>query len=325
VDLEDEWHKESDVEVYRPVYFANPAGKISPYVDWDPSWPLIIENPDEHLVFYEIVGENFQKDVRIQNQFHQSETLLVSDPALLAMPSEKISFEEFEPEPMLNHFLSYWTIEAVPLDAHVYLEDQFCSVEATVGPPGWFCNPVEKRYEGVVTPILDPDHHLTVYYLSPEEEPEHWSVNVNNQFGTQQLIVYGPVALAVPTQKVEPGDHSPPIGLDHFLLYEVIEGPYFDDLVVGLDDQFHDIAEGSVVAPRYFANPVQKTDDTGLVTEIANTQAHLVFYEIIGGQYYLQQLLVVNQFGQQTFGLGDPIFLAAPSEKISWEEEQPLQ
>jgi len=218
--------------------------------------------------------------------------------------------------------LSYIITEAVPLQAHVYLEDQFCiegAVGATVDWPWWFCNPVEKWHEGVVTPILDPDHHLTVYGIHPEMEAQHWVVNVNNQFGTQLLTVYGPVALAVPTQKVEPGSHEPPVGLDHYLLYAVIEGPYFEDVVVGLNDQFSDIAEGMVVAPRYFANPVQKTDDTGMVTEIVNTEAHLVFYEIIGAQYYLPQLLVVNQFGQQTFDVADPIFLVAPSQKISWD------
>jgi len=325
VDLEDQWHKESDVEVHRPVYFANPAGKIPPNVDWDPSWSLIIENPDEHLVFYEIVGESYQGNVGILNQLFREpemETISVSDPTLLAVPSEKISFEEVEPEPTLDHFLSYIITEAVPLQAHVYLEDQFCiegAVGATVDWPWWFCNPVEKQHEGVMTLMLDEDHHLTVYGIHPEMEAQHWVVNVNNQFGTQPLTVYGPVALAVPTQKVEPGGHEPPVDLDHFLLYEVIEGPYFEDVVVGLNDQFSDIAEGMVVAPRYFANPVQKTDDTGMVTEIVNTEAHLVFYEIIGGQYSYPQLLVVNQFGEQTFELGNPIFLAAPSQKISWD------
>jgi len=322
VDLEDQWHQESDVEVYRPVYFANPAEKTDPHID-APGNVIPIQHPDEHLVFYEIVGETFQTAVNIVNQFGE-QSLSVYEPQLLAVPSEKISFEEVEPESLaLDHFLSYWTVEAVPLQAHVYLEDQFCSVDAMVGPPGWFCNPVEKRHEGVVTPVLDSDHHLTVYYLSPEEEPQHWFVDVNNQFGMQELMVSGPVALAVPTQKVEPGDHGPPVGLDHFLLYEVIEGPYFEDLVVGLEDQFHDVAEGMVVAPRYFANPVQKTDDTGMVTEIVNTEAHLVFYEITGGQYYLPQLLVVNQFGQQTFDVAGPILLAVPSGKLSAEQLPP--
>jgi hypothetical protein len=33
--------------------------------------------------------------------------------------------------------------------------------------------------------------------------------------------------------------------------------------------------------------------------------------------------MAVNQFGEQIFDLVDPIFLATPSQKISWEEWQP--
>jgi copper(I)-binding protein len=319
VDLEDQWHKESDVEVHRPVYFANPAGKVPPNIDWSPGMPLTLHNTEDHMVLYEIVGETFQKDVRIHNQLHeQQQTISVEEPTLLAVPSEKVSFEEGEPEPMLDHFLCYWIPEALPLQAYVYLEDQFCTVEGTVDWHWWFCNPTEKRYE-VVTPVSYPDHHLTVYGIHTIEEPQHWFVNVNNQFGTQSLTVYGPVALAVPTQKLEPGGHSPPEGLDHYMLYEVVEGPYFEDVVVGLDDQFHDIAEGEVIAARYFANPVQKTDETGLVTEIVNDQTHQVFYEIIAGQYYYQGIIVANQFGEQTFDVADAILLTVPSQKISWD------
>jgi len=60
-----------------------------------------------------------------------------------------------------------------------------------------------------------------------------------------------------------------------------------------------------------------------MVTEIVNRETHLVFYEIICGQYSYPQVLVVNQFGEQAFALADPIFLAAPSQKISWEEWLP--
>jgi hypothetical protein len=324
VDLEDQWHKESGVEVHRPVYFANPAGKASPYVDWGPGMPLIIENEDEHLVFYEIVGETFQKDVIILNQLHQQhQTISVEEAQLLAVPSEKISFEPVEPEPaLLDHFLCYLTAEAMIGDFQVYLEDQFVAIDTPVGWSWLFCNPVEKRHDGTVTPILNQNHHLMVYGTYPQQEPQHWFVDVNNQFGGQLLTVHGPVSLAVPTQKVEPGGHSPPVNLDHYLLYEVIEGPSMQ-VVVGVNDQFSDIAEGLVVAPRYFANPVRKTDMAGMVTEIVNPQAHLVFYEIIGGQYYYPQVLVVNQFGEQTVDVLDPIFLAVPSLKMNWEEQPP--
>jgi len=147
-----------------------------------------------------------------------------------------------------------------------------------------------------------------------------WFVEVDNQFGTQELTVYGPIKLGVPTQKVEPGAHEPPVCLDHFLLYKVIEGPSVD-VVVGLYDQFHDEPEVLVVQPVFFANPVRKTHG-GIVTEIKNPEAYLVFYEILGGVFETE-VQVVNQFGEQTFYLYDPDFLAVPSVKLSAEQLPP--
>lgn len=330
VEMEDQWHIESDVEILRPVYFANPAGKIPPNVDWDPSWEPIIENPDEHLVFYEIVGETYQGAVGIQNQFHQQETLSISNPALLAVPSEKTSFEPLEPEPLeLDHFTCYWTYyEGAPppvTGGLLFLEDQFVSIEAELGPALYFCNPVEKMYAEGLTPMLDPDHHLTIYEIYYQQEPQVWQVQIDNQFwGGEQMIVRGPVQLAVPTQKVEPWYHEPPVGLDHFLLYEVIQ--YVPDMGyqswIGLNDEFGG-QEFSGLGPIYFANPVRKTDASGMVTEIQNPQAHLVFYDMQGQVYSYPPVQAVNQFGEQYFPVvWGPYHLAVPSQKISWEVGQ---
>ncbi len=321
VDLEDQWHQEPDVEVYRPVYFANPAGKISPYIDWDPSMPLIINNPDEHLVFYQIDGEPYQGNVAIQNQFHQQETLSVSNAELLAVPSEKISFEQIEPL-ALDHFTCYWIYEEptiVPDAVFLSLKDQFVDIEAMLGWGIYFCNPTEKRVYTVLTPISDPDHHLTIYEIYYQQEHVFWQVEVSNQFGPQQLTVWGPVALAVPTHKLEPGLHDPPVGLDHFLLYEVTESVQMPDLNIGLNDQFsYEEALFSLGQPYYFANPVQKTDPTGMVTEIQNPLGHLVFYEVGGQPYSYPPIQVFNQFGLQNYPtVWGPYLLAAPSMKLS--------
>jgi hypothetical protein len=330
VDLEDQWHKESDVEVYRPVYFANPAGKISPYVDWNPSDPLVIQNPDEHLVFYQIAGEPYQGNVVIQNQFHEQETLSLSNAELLAVPSEKISFESLEPL-ALDHFTCYWIYEGSTLVPGVILslKDQFVDIEAELGWPLYFCNPVEKVHEGLVTPILDPDHHLTIYEIYYQQEPQYWQVEVNNQFGTWgsaswPMIVKGPVALAAPTQKVVPGDHAAPVGLDHFLLYEVVSVlPDWNVIIDGLEDQFFYQEDVGLTLPYYFANPVRKTDASGMVTEIQNPQTHLLFHTIMAQPYSFPPVQVVNQFGEQFYpNVWGPYLVAVPSVKLSWESSQ---
>ena len=252
----------------------------------------------------------------------------MSDPELLAVPSDKISFEAVEPEPaVLDHFMCYWVGEDMVLPEWpgvVYLEDQFCAVEAEVWSPWGFFNPVEKWHDGVPTPISNPDHHLLAYDIYYEEGPQWWQVEVNNQFGVQTLIVYGPVALAVPTQKIEPMYHEPPVGLDHFMLYEVIEGPQLN-VVVGLNDQFGDQPQVEVIYPDYFFNPVQKTDASGMVTQIENPLGHLVSYEIWGVLFY-QQVQVVNQFGEHIFpNVEGPYCLTVPSEKMTWQQLPPQQ
>jgi len=234
--------------------------------------------------------------------------------------NEYQSWEETWNPTWLDHFKCYLTEGVEFMGEAVYLEDEWGGVEAMVGWDWFFCNPVEIWRDEVLTPLLRPDHHLTLYGLEYEEEPQTWSVTVDNQFGIQELTVYGPSKLGVPTQKVEPGAHEPPVCLDHFLFYKVVEGPSVD-VVVGLYDQFHDEPEVLVTRPVFFANAVRKTHG-GIVTEIKNPEAHLVLYEILGGVFETE-VQVVNQFGEQTFYLYDPAFLAVPSEKVSCEGLMP--
>jgi len=226
----------------------------------------------------------------------------------------------------LDHFTCYWmNPETSPYIGEVVsLEDQFGAVNATVEYAQAFGNPAEKWHGPVLTRISNPDHHLTVYDISyPEsKEPQMWQVVVDNQFGTQNLIVFGPVMLAVPTQKVAPGGHGSPVGLDHFLLYTVFGGSSVN-VTVGLSDQFGHDGEVLVLEPIAFANPVQKTHD-GNVTEIVNPEARLVFYSIAGEIVPYPQVKVVNQFGAQTLNISGPGFLAVPSEKLYYEPMNPL-
>lgn len=215
------------------------------------------------------------------------------------------------------HLACYWVDqETVPYIREImYLEDQFGALEAELGWPWYFCNPTEKWHNEVLTPISSPDHHLTVYSLAYEEDPKEWFVEISNQFGTQELMVWGPIGLAIPTQKVEPLYHEPPVGLDHFLLYEVVGGPSVD-AVVRLNDEFG-YEEVLVSVPVYFANPVWKTHNDQ-VTAVVNPDAHVVFYSIDGG-YFETEVQVVNQFGGSTFHVSGPGHLAIVSEMLYYE------
>jgi hypothetical protein len=220
---------------------------------------------------------------------------------------------------LLDHFTFYSADSETYIGEVVYLEDQFGAINATVEWAVGFCNPVEKVHDDVVTPISNPNHHFMMYSLAYEEEPQEWFVEVNNQFGTQQLVVSGPVALAVPTQKA---GHERPIGLDHYLLYLVNEGPSIEE-VVSLNDEFGDNPEVYVYQPILFASPVRKTHGDE-VTEIVNPEVHAVIYLIDGG-YSEEEVQVVNQFGEQSLHVYGPVVLAVPSEKRKLESpEHPL-
>ena len=246
------------------------------------------------------------------------------------MPAQDVTVTaNFEPTP-LDHFRSYWFSPDMPqvwpyVGEVVDLEDQFGSITATVGSALNFFNPVEKVHDGATTLISNVEGHFMAYGLEYEDEPQWWRVTVNNQFGTQELIVAGPIGLFVPTQKIEPGGHEPPEGLNCFLGYEVIDPPSVE-VRVDLSDQFGDEQNVLVTQAKGFANPVRITHD-GEVTEIVNPDAHLVYYWTLdeGVSMEKHEVVVSNQFGEYTLNVTqkEDSTLVVPSEKISWEPVEP--
>ena len=223
----------------------------------------------------------------------------------------------------LDHFKCYGVGEEAPTNKIVYLEDQFVARNATVGMAWYFCNPTEKLHDDVLTPMSNPDHHLMIYQLDYGTELQTRYVEVDNQFGLEELMVRGPVALAVPTHKVEPGNHEAPLRLDHYLLYEVLGGPHVEADVT-LNDQFSGEPDAFVYEPVYLANPVLKEHD-GVITEIVDEGAHLVFYRIaVEDEPFSTQVQIDNQFGGETFDVLDPALLAVPSTKTELAPPPPL-
>jgi len=310
VDLTDQFGTDQGVVVAEPFIFANPVQKTVG------SEVTEIEVDEQHLLFYHIDDSATlpPAQVQVDNQFLAGQIFDLIDPAvLLGVPSQKI----VPPTPPLDHFKCYPVAEgSSPEDVSVQLQDQFGwygSVEVTW--PMYFCNPVKKNLE----PIVNPDNHLTVYII--EEISQWWDVTVDNQFGDdQELTVRGPIALAVPTQKLVPGDHEPPEYLNHYLLYEVWE---FSNVTatVDLDDQFPGTAPGvEVIKPVFFATPAVK-GHLGYWTFPWDPEGHLVFYLIsYNEEFYYDDVVINNQFQQAPFSLlDDSELLAVPSVKVSYE------
>lgn len=311
VQLKDQFIEE-DVVVWEPVYFANPVQKTVG------SEVTEIET-DEHYVFYAIedIGhESIGKTIQIDNQFGP-QTLDLTYRDTLAVPSQKIDWGQ-----PLDHFKCYWA-EGPFMEVEVQLEDQFITdwlgepLIAMVGEPYLFGNPVNKWHGDTYTPISNWNNHYTFYNIAYEEITPVWEVTVTNQFGIDQLLlVGGPFYLAVPTQK---GPHDPPVGLDHFLVYDVLDYDYlYPDITVDLYDQFTDQYGADVYEPWYFANPVQKTHGSE-VTPIKNDD-HMVLYVTYGGDFIIPELPIVNQFGPQSLYVyeGEGNILAVPSVKTAF-------
>ena len=314
VELKDEFGTDPMAGVGEAMFFANPVEKT---VAGAPITP--ITHPDDHLLFYKLyfTETSYAGDVNVKNQFGEQSINLEGTSALLGVPSEKISFGE-----QLDHFLAYEvTEEPEYVGEEVRLKDQFVDITANVTWAYDFCNPAAKTFTESWPPIVHPDYHLTLYGIAPEGY-QYWSVQVENQFGKQTLTVTGPIMLAVPTQKLMPGDHQPPVGLDHFLVYAVMPGVPEPQYPWVKDEFCPPTGEQVTVGPPiWFAVPVRKTVGTA-VFPITNPLTHLVFYAISGAAYSNPSVLVDDQFHGQSLTLGEPAYLlGVPSLKLSAEEE----
>ena len=329
VNLKDQFIPDGeDVMVWGPYLFANPVKKTVV----ETGDVAEIEDPDLHWVLYDIGDEeapSIDKRIQIANQFG-NQTLDLTYRDTLAVPSQK----NVPPTPPLDHFKCYSTQPEEPLEwPPVDVWDQFHDyyLDALVLDSMMFCNPVDKVH-GTVETSSNLDNHLTVYKIGAETD--WWTVTVDNQFNdaaaAQTLTVYGPVALAVPTQKLTPGDHGMPKYLDHYLLYEVWE-PVPVNVTVDLDDQFPGVAENVTVGPPiYFANPAVKGYVDYAGAGIWDPEEHLLFYAISDNEEFYDPeapVWVKNQFfPEEPWPLYlSPIeqLLAVPSVKVDWAPTEP--
>src|SRR5947207_357526 len=80
------------------------------------------------------------------------------------------------PPPPLDHFRCYFIPNQPVLNIPIQLQDQFDA--ALPAPQNWeninqltlarICNTVQKTVGGVITPMTDPNHHLTMYQINPQ-------------------------------------------------------------------------------------------------------------------------------------------------------------
>ena len=169
---------------------------------------------------------------------------------------------------VLDHLKCYRTRRNTSFTTHaVHLKDQFEDVDMTVHRPYRLCNPVDKEDEG----INDPTEHQMCYQIR-DKTPRfaRRNVKVENQFGTQFLVVGRPESLCVPAEKDGiPSD----LNGDRMKCYRVSSRD-FVPLNVNLEDQF-ETKDTTVLKPILLCNPTEVNGDP-----INDPVCHQVCYRI---------------------------------------------
>jgi hypothetical protein len=209
----------------------------------------------------------------------------------------------------LNHFLCYQITTSTPVSVTVRTQDQFDNrpKRTRVSESVQLCNPVQKTHDTVVTDILFPNDHLIAYRIGAHSTLS-LTVQVKNQFGTQQLKVYRPAeVLLVPTRKLP---HGKPQNTDHFKCYFAEGQPL--NIQVGLKDQFQQ-GNTTVLQPFALCNPARKYHNDQW-TEVLHPTAHLVCYQI-QPLTFSKTVETRNQFRKETITTTAAGLLCVPSRK----------
>jgi hypothetical protein len=248
----------------------------------------------------------------------------------------------------LDHFNCYFAAQGLVQPVLARLQDQFdAAAPAAVFLPGsfetvtdirpaLFCNPVQKTFNGVTTPILFPTAHLLMYTINPQPSTVR-QVTVTNQFGGGQTLHTGRAEiLAVPSGKsaIAPSGAFPgippipsPQFLDHFKCYQASGEPVVKG-VVTLKDQFQ-TSTVELLRPVLFCNPVEKvtinsnaaTAPSAVITPILHPTLHLTCY-LTTPVPFQQPVVYNNQFVMPgtvpTLLLIQSELLCVPSLKQSW-------
>ena len=221
--------------------------------------------------------------------------------------------DEFGPALKLDHF-KFYTVDPVDARESVSVMGQFDkdSVPARLTAIALFGNPVSKDGGKLINPMA----HLTWYKLIQRLAEPKRAVEFENQFGRQEILIGKPVALLVPTEKVERGSKFPE-GLDHYKVYEVLESRPLRRKVT-LKDQFGGEEGITIGKTSFFAVPVMKKHGDK-VHKIVNEKGHLTIYALAPKKPYKLTKETSDQFGKHKLAIVESAMLALPTVKLAWK------
>jgi hypothetical protein len=187
--------------------FCTPVQKVLRDAAGNITQTFPIVNAAGHMTLWQFNPQPIiPKQVVSNNQFG-TQTLFISDPRVLVMPTGKALPPKAAPAPPLNldHYKCYVT-SGPNANVTVWLSDQFITnVKFDVLQPVLFCNPTTKLRPSTVpgtptastTVIQFPNNHLTCYAITPFSFGTN--ANINNQFVVQNLAFNTPDMLCAPT------------------------------------------------------------------------------------------------------------------------------
>jgi hypothetical protein len=192
--LRDQFSPVPTTHVADPLeFFANPVSKNNEG----------IFEPILHYTWWHINPPRpYSGAIVASNQFGD-QTLTLGPAEYLWNPALKnIQIPPVPPLPVANHYLCYRaTGQFIPRT--VSLQDQFGVYQATVLFPEWFCNPVDKQFQGNVEPIVRPDAHQTCYRIQPVTPFPPTTITWLDEFLFGQTVLTEQIWLCVPTFKHE--------------------------------------------------------------------------------------------------------------------------
>jgi hypothetical protein len=192
--LSDQFLSSSPTQTISLQFFMNPVNKNNEGIIDDIT----------HYTWWQTNPQPFGAICLVSNQFRPDQQLNVSQPHFLLNPALKgLTTPPQGTIPPKNHYRVY-DASGQPIEITVGLQDQFFAYQAIVHFPRFLAPPVDKIFQGVDYPILDPVAHLVIYdisILAPVPPPQPPPVFAKDEFGTWQLQLGPPVLLAVPSYK----------------------------------------------------------------------------------------------------------------------------
>lgn len=239
------------------------------------------------------------------------EKLLTPELALFA------SHGVYPAQPSLEHFHCYSLRRAGFRRRTVALNDQFGVRRSRARQRGELCNPVRKNSE----PFVNRRAHLQCYRTGGK--PVNRLVAVQNQFGSQRLLVKSPRRLCVPSEKRLFRRGSPrdfpriQVPIDHYQCYSVRNrSPLWAASPVRgvkLSDQF--VQRGARLGGAFqLCAPVRKRF-RGKVTPLQHPVKHLVCYSI-NPRNVIRRVQIRNQLERRALLTRRSFSLCVPSNKL---------